>query len=102
MRDADIIKNITDVAELKATLIDSYVNMGHELLLIRTRVDALEKVLFGSRFSLLTAAIVGIFSPSSMARVIQKIHVAEIKRFNAEMQKEKAGLVKPEGGLCVR
>lgn len=103
MRDAEIIRSITELAQLKQAVIDNHLSFAHEMLLMRTRIDALEKALVGGRFSLVCAAVISLFSPQFMARIVQKIHTREIEKFNAEMlKKKKQSLIVPEGGLCVR
>lgn len=101
MREGAIIQGLTDLETMKRAMIEDHLSMTHELVLMRTRIDALEKVLLGSRLSLLSAVVVTLFSPSWMARLVQKMHTIQIQRFNAQMKAQKPGLVKPEGGLCV-
>lgn len=98
MREAVIIKSMENVEDLKRALIENSLSVAHEMVLMRTRLDAFEKILFWSRFSLLSALIVSIASPEWMSRIVQKIHSKEIEKFNAAMKRP--SLVKPQGGLC--
>lgn len=50
--------------------------------MLRTRVDALEAVLTGSRLALVKMAILQLISPKWAARVIQARHSDQIEKFN--------------------
>lgn len=71
MRDQTIVESFSQV---KAAMTGDVVNLTEQLILIRARVDAVEKVLFGSRFGMVRTAFLCLFSPKAMAKVMQIEH----------------------------
>ena len=67
----------------------------HDLqILARTRMDAYEAVLFGSRFSLLRALLLSIFAPYRLKEAVELAHEAALKTYNDRTVKLAEDLVK--------
>lgn len=85
-----IAKN-AELAEFREQVNHDVVNMRSMVTLIRTRCDALERVILGGRFSLIRCAILQLISPKAMADVVAMIHREEIEKFNkVQVQKARA------------
>lgn len=54
--------------------------------LLRTRVDALERLMLGSRFGLLKMIFLQMISPALLARTVRNVHAEQISQFNAMRQ----------------
>ena len=81
MRDGQILEGfqrITDAIKLDL----AQVTRANAML--RTRLDALEGVLMGSRFALMKLALLQLISPKWAARAIQVRHSDEIEKFNRQ------------------
>ncbi len=75
-----------------------------QLILIRTRVDALEITFFGGRLSLIWTLMVSILSPKIMAAKVAATHQRIMNQFNEMQKKQTAGLIKAtreEGGPVI-
>lgn len=77
------------------------VNIMHRsVTLCRTRIDAIEKVLFGFRGSLLLYALVQIFAPKFVEGLVERWHGVMIEDYNRkldEVRKKKAkAIVTPD------
>lgn len=62
-------------------------NLTKQNVLNRSRIFAFERVIFGSRFSLLRAVFLNILSPSKLTRMINAAHALEVQQFNTDMDK---------------
>jgi len=91
MRDSEVMTRFNTIEGMAASDIG---NIQKQTLLLRTRMDAIEKVLFSSRFGLLKVAIIQLLSPLTMAKVIQANHSKQIKEMNEAITE--AGLRKPK------
>lgn len=62
-------------------------NLTKQNVLNRARIYAIERVLFGSRWFLLKAILLSIFSPAKLKERINLAHAAEVQQFNDDMAK---------------
>jgi len=90
MRDQDLINRFHDIEGMASSDIR---NLQRQILLIRTRIDAIERVLFASRFGLIKAICIQLFSPRTLARAVQYTHSDQIKKMNEAINE--AGKDKP-------
>jgi hypothetical protein len=79
MRDQDIMGRFNAIEGMAASDIQ---NIQRQTLLLRTRIDAIERLLFASRWGILRAALIQIVSPISLAKALQAVHAEQIKRMN--------------------
>lgn len=80
-----------ELTELREQIEHDVVNMRSMVTLIRTRCDALERVVLGGRFSLLRCAIMQLISPRAMAQTVALMHKEEIEKFNkVQVQRARA------------
>lgn len=100
MRDGTILEGFQRITD---AISDDLAKVTRTNAMLRTRIDALEGVLLGSRFGLLKMALAQLISPALVARMIQARHADEIVRFNAiraQATKERPRIVKaPTDGL---
>lgn len=81
MRDGVILEGFQRITDaIKQDL--SQVTRANAML--RTRVDALEDVLTGSRFALIKLALLQLLNPIWASRAIQARHNDQIERFNRQ------------------
>lgn len=62
-------------------------NLTKQNVLNRSRIFAFEKVIFGSRFSILRAVALNLLSPGKLTRMINAAHALEVEQFNTDMDK---------------
>lgn len=79
MRDGEIIRQFE---EFSAAVAHDNRRLAELNTLLRTRIDALELVLLGGRFSLLKLVILQLFSPRLVAGMVKAQHAAKITQFN--------------------
>lgn len=79
MRDQTILNQLDALAGCMAS--DS-ANLQTAITLIRTRVDALELTLLGSRFGILKLILLQLFSPKRVALMIRDQHNEQIRKMN--------------------
>lgn len=80
MRDGAILEGFQRITDAIA---EDLAKVTRANAMLRTRLDALEGVLLGSRFALLKIALFQLLSPRLVARAIQARHADEIAKFNA-------------------
>lgn len=90
MRDGQIIEGFQRITD---AISDDLAKVTRANAMLRTRIDALEGVLLGSRFALLKLALFQLLSPRLVARAIQARHAEEIRKFNVIRQQ--AAKVRP-------
>lgn len=66
---------------------------------VSMRIDAIQRVLFGKRYSLFVALATSLVSPKLFEGIVDKMHVQVMAEFNAEMEKRrqdvKKAVIKP-------
>lgn len=80
MRDTTILEGFNRMSD-SISADNAKLQKGYALL--RTRVDAIEDMAFGGRFSLLRLMILQLVSPQRLAQLVQAYHAKHIDRFNA-------------------
>lgn len=100
MRDKTVLDGFTHLAD---SVSSDQAKLSRGIAMIRTRQDALERLLLGSRFGILKCLIIQLFSPRTLARMVQEIHAEEIQRFNQvqRMAAEKRSPVMPAPALGI-
>lgn len=84
MRDDQIISHFRSMEGMIASDVRG---LQRQLLLLRTRHDALEMMLFGSRFGILRLALLQLIRPSLVALRLKSIHAKTIDRMNEALAK---------------
>lgn len=79
MRDATILEGFQRLTDATS---DDLAKVSRANVMLRTRIDALEGVLLGSRFGILKMMVFQLLSPFLVARAVQARHTEEIKKFN--------------------
>lgn len=84
MRDSVILGGLNEVQRNVAKDITAL----HDLnILCRCRIDAVENVLFGSRFSLPWSIVLSIFRPSQLQKMIEDAHAESLADYNVRTVK---------------
>lgn len=100
MRDKTVLDGFTHLVD---SVSSDQAQLSRGLSMIRTRQDALERLLLGSRLGLVKCAMIQLFSPKTLRRILQAVHGEEIDRFNLQRRAamEKRSIVKapPTMGL---
>lgn len=81
MRDGVIIQQFEQMA---AAVTQDNQSLQRSVAMVRTRMDALEALLLGSRFGILKLALLQLISPKLVARMVQAQHADQINQFNKE------------------
>lgn len=79
MRDGTILQGFN---QLSAAIASDQKKLQSGFALMRTRVDALESLMLGSRFGILKVMLLQMISPRLLAKLVQRCHSDEIRRFN--------------------
>jgi len=101
MRDGEIVERFNS---LTSGIIQDHTKLRTSHALVRTRIDALERFMLGSRFGIVRAIILQLISPPLLARTIQAYHAREIHDFNQEMAaaNQRQPAVKRESSIILR
>lgn len=83
MRDGTILEGFNRMSDA-ISADQKKLQQGYALL--RTRVDALERLMLGSRFGLIKMMFLQLISPSLLARTVRDLHAEQIAQFNAMRQ----------------
>lgn len=79
MRDDTILEGFNRMSDQIAAD-QSKLQSGYALL--RTRVDAIENLMLGSRFGLIRMMILQLVSPRLLANMVRNAHADQIRKFN--------------------
>lgn len=91
MRDQTILEGFQRITD---AISDDLAKVTRTNAMLRTRLDALEGVLLGSRFGLLKMAVLQLLSPKWTAKVVQARHAEEIEKF--KVVRNRAAQVRPQ------
>jgi hypothetical protein len=86
MRDGDILGRFEMLADMVTTDVG---NIQRGISMVRTRIDAQERLLFGSRFGIVKVVLLQLLSPKLLQRTLNRIHSEEIERYNENRRKTK-------------
>lgn len=79
MRDGTILEGFN---QLSAAISSDQKKLQSGFALMRTRVDALETLMLGTRFGIVKVIFLQMISPALLAKLVQRSHSDEIRRFN--------------------
>lgn len=83
MRDSDIYGLVEERTTLLADMVASDTHqMQRGLSMLRTRQDAIERLLFASRWGILKTVFLQFISPTMLRRTLTSIHSEEIEKYN--------------------
>lgn len=80
MRDQEVYQQLERMA---SAISSDNANLQRANVLMRSRIDALEKILFGGRLSILKMIFMQMLSPRAVATLVQYTHGKQIEDFNA-------------------
>lgn len=94
MRDKTVLDGFAHLAD---SVSSDQAQLSRGISMLRTRQDAVERLLFGTRFGIIKCIVIQLFSPRMMAKLVQAVHTEEIARFNQQrrMAQEKRSAIKP-------
>lgn len=93
MRDQDLLNRFSNI---EGAVASDFKNIVRQSLLMRTRIDAIERVLFGSRFGILRSILLQLISPRLMATRVRYVHNDQIRKMNEALSDaENKGRIKP-------
>lgn len=79
MRDKTVLDGFTHLVD---SVSSDQAQLSRGISMLRTRQEALERLLLGSRFGIVKCVLIQLLSPKLLARMLQAVHVEEIDRFN--------------------
>lgn len=84
MLDRDIMMRFDALGDMMSQDIHQ---LQRGISMLRTRQDAMERLLFKSRFGIVKLVLLQLFSPSMLQRMLTAIHNEEIQRYNENRRK---------------
>lgn len=101
MKDAEIYHRFDTLSDMVSQDVH---NLQRGISMVRTREDAIERLLFGSRFGIVKVMLLQLLSPRLLAKTVQKVHSEEIERYNVsrrEAAKKSAIKAAPQPGMLL-
>lgn len=93
MRDETIVQRFQMLSECISNDVHA---LQRGISMVRTRQDAVERLLFSSRCGILKAVLLQLLSPKMLKRSLEALHSDEIYRYNENRKKaNQAAAVKP-------
>lgn len=103
MRDAEVYRLLGErMTVLSDMVVKDVTQLQRGISLLRCRQDAIERLLFGSRWAILRIVVLQLISPSILRKTLNVAHTAEIERYNKNRRKaQESSKIKaaPQAGL---